>query len=132
VEGRALNREPRQQWAWLVPWFSGGVGSLIGYATGAERASAFVVGIAAGAAWQLLYRRDLTSRLTFMAAVVTIGVIATLAAHGEFVSEDAETAGLYATGILIGLIYTEHYQRWQDRATRSALRQSLDSDAEAH
>jgi hypothetical protein len=132
VEGRALNREPRQRWAWLVPWFSGGVGSLIGSATGADRASAFVVGIAAGAAWQLLYRRDLTSRLTFMAAIVTIGVIATLAAQGEFVSEDTETAGLYATGILLGLIYTEHYQRWQDRATRGALSQSRDSDVEAN
>ena len=64
---------------------------------------------------------DLASRLTFMAVVVTIGLIATLAARPEFVCEDMDTAGLHAIGILLGLISTEHYQRWRDRAEREPV-----------
>lgn len=131
VEGRALNREPRKQWAWVVPWFSGVVAPLVGDVTGAHRVSALIIGIAAGAAWQLLFRRDLTSRLTLMAVVVTVGVIATLVAHQEFVWKDMDTAGLHAIGVLLGLIYTEHYQRWRDRVARQPLHQSRNSDAGA-
>ena len=107
MEGRALNREPRKQWAWLVPWFSGGIASLIGSATHADRAPFLLTGLAAGSVWQLLFRRDLTARLTFMAVLVTIGVLATLVAREEFVWQDMDTGGLLAIGILLGLIYTE-------------------------
>lgn len=75
----------------------------------------------AGVAWQLLFRRDLVSRLTLMAVVVTVGVIATLASRQEFVWQDMDTGGLYAIGVLLGLIYSEHFQRWRDR---TAVRQS--------
>lgn len=130
MEGRALNREPRKQWAWLVPWFSGGIASLIGDATNADRLSYFLTGLAAGAVWQLLFRRDLTARLTLMALLVTIGVLATLAARQEFVWEDMDTGGLLAIGILLGLIYTEQYQRWRDRtAGHQAVSHARDSDA---
>ena len=131
VEGRALKREPRKRWAWLIPWFSGAIASLVGNATGADRVSAFIIGLAAGAVWQLLYRRDLTSRLTLMAVVVTVGLIVTLAAGQEFVWEDMNTAGLHAIGILLGLIYTEHYQRWQDRTEPKPVSQPQGTDAAA-
>lgn len=129
VEGRALNREPRKQWAWAVAWFSGAVAPLIGNVTGADRVSAFTIGVLGGVVWQLLFRRDLTSRLTFMAVVVTVGVIVTLATRHEFVWQDMDTAGLHAIGILLGLIYTEHYQRWRDRTVaRDSLVRSQTSD----
>ena len=80
--------------------------------------SFFLTGLAAGAAWQLLYPRYLASRLTFIAVLVIIGVIVNLAARREFVWEDMDTVGLLAIGILLGLIYTEHYQRWRDRTAR--------------
>lgn len=115
MEGRALERQPRKKWAWLVPWFSSAVASTIAGATHAERVSFFLTGLAAGAVWQLLYRRDLTSRLTFIAVLVTVGVIAKLAARREFAWEEMDTVGLLAIGILLGLVYTEHYQRWRDR-----------------
>ena len=130
VEGRALRREPRKQWAWLVPWFSGGAASLIGSVTNADRWSHFLIGLAAGAVWQLLFRRDLTARLTLMALIVTVGVLATLAARQDFVWEDMDTGGLLAIGILLGLIYTEQYQRWRDRtAEHQAVSHARDSDA---
>ena len=89
-----------------------------------------VTGLAAGAVWQLLFRRDLTSRLTFMAVLVTIGVFATLVAREEFVWQDMDTGGLLAIGILLGLIYTEQYQRWRERATEhQRAAQTRDSDA---
>ena len=131
VQGRALKREPRKQWAWLVPWFSGGVASVVGDTTGADRASFLIIGLAAGVVWQLLFRRDLTSRLTFMAVVVTVGLVATLATRQAFVREDIDTAGLHAIGILLGLIYAEHYQRWRDRAERKPVSQTRESDAAA-
>ena len=130
MEGRALNSGRRKQWAWLVPWFSGGIASLIGNATNADRLSYFLTGLAAGVVWQLLFRRDLTARLTFMAVLVTIGVLATLAARQEFVWDEMDTAGLLAIGILLGLIYTEQYQRWRDRiAGHQAVSNVRDSDA---
>ncbi len=90
----------------------------------------FLTGLAAGVVWQLLSRRDLTARLTFMAVLVTIGVLATLAARQEFVWEDMDTAGLLAIGILLGLIYTEHYQRWRDRtAGHQTVTHARDSNA---
>ena len=91
---------------------------MIGVPAAAERASFFVVGLLAGAVWQLLFRRDLTSRLTFMAVLVGVGVVATLAAREAFVWDDMDAAGLYSIGILLGLIYTENYLRWRDRASR--------------
>jgi hypothetical protein len=130
VEGRVLKREPRKHWAWLIPWSSGGVASIIGDKVGADRVSSLIVGLAAGVVWQLLFRRDLTSRLTFMAVLVTVGLIATLASRQEFVWDDMDTAGLYAIGILLGLIYTEHYQRWRDRAERP-VSQTQESDPAA-
>ena len=129
VEGRALNSEPGKHWAWLVPWFSGGVPAVIGGPAAAERASFFVVGLLAGAVWQLLFRRDLTSRLTVMSVLVGVGVVATLAAREGFVWDDMDAAGLYAIGILLGLIYTENYLRWRDRAARRSHRSTQRNDA---
>ena len=88
---------------------------MIASATNAERVSFFLTGLVAGAVWQLLHRRDLAARLLFMAVLVTVGVIANLAARQEFVWEDMDTVGLLAIGILLGLVYTEHYQRRRDR-----------------
>jgi len=115
VEGRALKREPGKQWAWLVPWWAVAVGNVVGASAGAPRVSMFLAGVAAGVVWQLLFRRDLTSRLTVMAVLVTVGVVGALVARQEFVWRDMDRGGLYAIGILLGLIYTEHYQRWRDR-----------------
>lgn len=130
MEGRALNREPRKQWAWLAPWFSGGIASLISSATNTDRVPFLLTGLAAGTVWQLLFRRDLTSRLTLMAVLVTIAMFATLVAREEFVWEDMDTGGLLAIGILLGLIYTEQYQRWRDRATEhQRATYARDSDA---
>jgi uncharacterized membrane protein len=83
--------------------------------------------------WQLLFRRDLTSRLTFMGVVVTVGVIATLVSRQEFFWQDMDTVGLYAIGVLLGLIYTEHYQRRRDRVdARQSLNRSQKGETEAH
>ncbi|HEX6877891.1 MAG TPA: hypothetical protein VF165_19685 [Nocardioidaceae bacterium] len=130
MDGRAVDRRPRKQLAWLVPWFSGGVASLIGSITNADRVSHFLTGLAAGTVWQLLHRRDLAARLTLAAVVITVGVLATLAAREEFVWDDMDTAGLLAIGILLGLIYTEQYQRWRDQtAWKQQVNPARDSDA---
>lgn len=67
-----------------------------------------------------------------MAVVVTVGLIATLVAQQEFAWQDMDTAGLHAIGILLGLIYTEQYQRLRDReAARQSQHSSQNSDTEA-
>ncbi len=128
MEGLALNRQ-RNQWAWLIPWFSGGIASVIGDVTHADRVSFFLTGLAAGAVWQLLNRRDLTSRLTFIAVLVTVGVVASLFAREEFAWQDMNTVGLLAIGILLGLIYAEHYQRWH---VRTAWKRTVLDDKHGH
>lgn len=133
MEGRARNREPRRQWTWVVAWFSGAIAAPIGDVANAPRVSFFLTGLATGAVWQLLNRRDLTSRLTFMAVLVTVAVSVTLATREEFVWEDMDTAGLLAIGILLGLIYTEQFQRWRDRtAWKESVSPAHDTDAGVH
>ncbi|MGZ4493232.1 MAG: hypothetical protein ACXVWU_00900 [Nocardioides sp.] len=129
MEGRALNREPGKQWAWIIPWFSGGVASVVGDATGAHRVSFFIIGVVAGVVWQVLFRRDLTSRLTLMAMISTVGLVAVLVSGDEFVWSDMNTGGLYAIGVLLGLIYTEQFQRWRDRVVQQTLSDTRDTDA---
>jgi len=115
MEGVATKREPRKQWSWLVPWFAGGVANFLSVHLNAPHVSNFVVGVAAGVIWQLLYRRDLTSRLTFMSVCATGLVVGVLVTRSDFEWNDMNTTGLLFIGILLGLIHTEHLQRWRDR-----------------
>jgi len=123
MEGRAaLKPQLRAQWSWVVPWVAAGITPVITSHVGAPRVVNVVVGLVAGIAWQLLHRRDLASRLTFMAACVTVLVVLTLVSRSSFEWDDMNTAGLFAIGVLLGLIYTEHVQRLHDR---SAWRRSV-------
>jgi ABC-type cobalamin transport system permease subunit len=98
-----------------VPWFSASIAASIDNHLSAPRVTHFVVGFAAGVIWQLLYRRDLTARLSLMAVCVTGFVVGMLVTRSEFQWQDMTTTGLLLVGILLGLIYTEHFQRWRDR-----------------
>jgi hypothetical protein len=129
MEGRAVKSDPRMQWSWLVPWFSGGIATSIENHLSAPRVTHFVVGLAAGVIWQLLYRRDLTARLTFMAVFVTCFVVGMLVTRSEFEWNDMNTTGLLFIGMLLGLIYTEHLQRWRDRT--AWRREGVRSDGHA-
>ena len=120
VEGRARDRDPRREWAWVVAWFSVYVASLVEDLTHAGRAPYFLVGIAGGAYWQLLHRRDLVSRLTFVAALVTVGIGLVLVTREPFVWDDMDTVGLHAIGVLVGLVFTEQYLRRRDATRRTA------------
>ncbi|WP_182376503.1 hypothetical protein [Nocardioides sp. WS12] len=103
---------------------------MIADVTRTERVSFFLTGLAAGVIWQLLYRRDLASRLTPMSVVVAVGVVAALTTRQELRWNDMNTVGLLAIGVLLGLIYTEQYQRWQDRtAWKRSSHLELHSDA---
>lgn len=85
----------------------------------AGRAPLLVLGLAAGAAWQLLFRRDLLPRLTWPAAFGGV-VVAVAIARGEPIAlgdDAAETSArlLYSFGVLCGLVAAEQYLRWRDR-----------------
>lgn len=77
-----------------------------------------VAGLVCGAAWQLLYRRDLVDRLTYFAAffVVSMALLAVLP-DGQ-VSDATVGTTIALTGVLAGLVYTEQWLR--DRAERAA------------
>ena len=124
MEGRALNRETGR-WAFLVPYFSSSVAAVIAIHLEAPRVVHFTIGVAAGVVWQLLYRRDLASRLTFAAVVVSVAVVGALVTRSPIFWDDMNTAGLWGVGVVLGLIYTEHVQRWRDR---TAWRRELPSE----
>lgn len=123
MEGRARKETTAERWAWVIPMWAGVPASIFADATNAPRTSYFLTGIAAGVAWQWWYRRDLTSRLTFISAVAAIAVTFNLVAREAFHWEDMNTLGLAWIGILIGLVHTEQYRRWQDR---KAVRQAAE------
>jgi hypothetical protein len=115
MEDRALNREPGKQWAWFIPYVSTGVATVVARHVEAPRVVHLSIGVAAGVLWQLLNRRDLASRLTFPAVLISVGVVAMLVSGSAFEWDDMNTAGLLWIGVVLGLIYTEHVQRWWDR-----------------
>ncbi|WP_278257684.1 hypothetical protein [Nocardioides convexus] len=97
--------------------------------TDAHRAPYLVGGLAAGSAWQVLYRRDLADRLVFpvVLALVTLGWALVRGAPIE-VSEDTvgpEATLLYLGGLLAALVLTEQHLRRRDhRDDRGAQRGS--------
>lgn len=123
MEGRALDRDVRRDWAWVLPCVGMGLGEGVAALTGADRVPYLLTGLVAGAAWQVLHRRDLVARLTAPAAFVLVFVGTTLLLGGSLDLRD-ETIGpeallLYVGGVLVALVLTEQYQRRQDgRALR--------------
>jgi len=61
-----------------------------------ERAVWYVAGLVGGVAWQLLYRRVLTSRLTLFAVCTGLAVTVALVARTDIVWDDMNTQGLVA------------------------------------
>jgi hypothetical protein len=115
VEGRAVDRVARQGWAWLLPVWGMGFARGVQALTDVDRVSFAVVGLVVGAAWQLLYRRDLAERLTFPAVAVCLAVGATLVSGEAIVIGDealpAQSVLLYAGGVLVALVLTERWLR---------------------
>lgn len=88
-------------------------------ATDAERAPYVVLGLAAGAAWQLLYRRDLVSRLTFPVVAGAVALLVSVLPGGELRLGDSPAEGralaIHFFCILVGLVLAEQHLRRQDR-----------------
>lgn len=102
-----------------MPWLTGGLVTVVSDATGATRVPSFLLGLAAGAAWQLVNRRDLASRLLLLSVLAGIGVTVALVSRSPLDWSDMDTSGLYAIGLLLGLVWTEHLLRWQEVRTSS-------------
>ncbi len=119
MEGRALDRVARQGWAWFLPACGIGFGQGGQALFDAERVPYVLAGAVMGAAWQLLYRRDLVARLTWPALMACLVVGTTLVSREEFERSDetmtAESAVLYFVALLAALVLTEQFLRWQDR-----------------
>lgn len=116
MEGRALDQDPRRQWGWVVPWLLSALVPLAADVTGADRVSSFALGLVGGVAWQLIHRRDLASRLWVLSVLVGFGVGASLVTRSPIIWSDMDTTGLYAIGVLLSLVWTEHVQRWRERS----------------
>lgn len=83
-----------------------------------------LAGVALGALWQLLDRRDLTKRLTVPAALVVLGGLLHAATGNVFV----QMPGLF-TGVALvaGLVLTEQWLRWSDLQRERTPRDSARS-----
>ncbi|TNM38603.1 hypothetical protein FHP29_15350 [Nocardioides albidus] len=122
MEGRAPPR-PYQGFAWIVPLFALVAAANVHQHQDAGRAPYAVLGVAGGAAWQLLDRRDLAARLTWPVVFAGAALVLALAANEPLVLGDtaAQTQGrlIFAFGVLSGLVLTEDVLRWRDgRAAR--------------
>ncbi|MBM0123854.1 hypothetical protein [Pimelobacter simplex] len=120
MEGRALDRQrPPQVLAFMVPLLGAVAAAQIGRDGDAGRAPSLVLGLAAGAAWQLLHRRDLVSRLALPVVAGGLGVAIAVVAGEPIMLGDtrAETTGMlvYAFCVLVGLVLAELRLRRQDR-----------------
>jgi hypothetical protein len=110
----------RRLWAFVMPLLAFGVGRASGNEVPPPGEVLVVagVGLVCGAAWQLLYRRDLVDRLTYFAAffVVSMGLVAVL--PDTHVRSGSVGATIALCGVLAGLVYTEQWLR--GRAERAA------------
>ena len=102
-----------------MPWLVGALVPVVAQVTGATRVPSFLLGLGAGAAWQLLHRRDLASRLLLLSVLAGFGIAVALISRSPLDWHDMDTSGLYATGLLLALVWTEHLQRWQEVRTAS-------------
>lgn len=119
VEGRALSRLPwRQRNAWLIPGIAGGIANLVAPMIGSPRAAWGLAGVIGGVLWQLAYRRDLVERLTFPVALVTVSGVMALLPNATF--EMTDRGVVFGLGVLVGLVWTEHWSRWRDRRPQGA------------
>lgn len=113
-EGRALGRLPWQQRnAWLIPMAASAVANLVAPLIGSPRALWGLAGVVGGVLWQLIYRRDLVERLTFPVAVLTVSGVMALIPGATF--DTTGDGAVLGVGVLVGLVWTEHYLRWRDR-----------------
>lgn len=119
MEGRALDRDPRQGWAFMVPLLGAVAAAQLSANQDTGRAPYLVLGLAAGAAWELLYRRDLVPRLTVPLALGGLAVAIAVATGDPITLGEtaAETNArlIYFFGVLCGLVLAEQYLRRQDR-----------------
>lgn len=103
----------------MLPCFSIGFAEGAQQLTDADRRPYAAVGLLAGAAWQVLYRRDLATRLTLPVVGACFIIASVLISGDEFMTGDdalgLPSVLLYCVGVLCGLVLTEHHLRWQDR-----------------
>ena len=109
--------ETARRWAWWIPGVAMGMADILTDAFGhGAQLLHLTFGLAGGIAWQLLYRRDLVSRLSLITAVWGVAAVVALVAGapvkptGQLVSD-----GLGVFGVLLGLVQTEQWLRWRDR-----------------
>jgi ABC-type nitrate/sulfonate/bicarbonate transport system permease component len=103
----------------MLPCFGLGFGAAGQELLRADRAPFAVAGLVLGAAWQLLYRRDLVDRLIVPTVVMCVVVGLRLVSGEELLVDDEavspESVLLYVGGVLAGLILAEAYLRRRDR-----------------
>lgn len=102
---------------------------------GKPAAPVLVSGIAAGIAWQLLDRRDLTDRLTAFAVAACLGVLwLAVAPAPTLVSDNNGAPGHVIGGIVAGVVLAERLLRGlarrQQRAARPAVAVTHDAGGE--
>lgn len=124
MQGRALDRDRRRDWAWMLPFIGMLLSQGAAALTGADRAAYLFGGLLVGAAWQLLHRRDLADRLVFP-VVLTLVALGFAVVRGEPIELAEDTAGpeavlLYVAGILAALVLTEQQLRHRERRALSA------------
>ncbi|GGO67979.1 hypothetical protein [Nocardioides deserti] len=99
--------------AWILPVIAVFVGGGIGDSHRMVGHTALLVlglGAVAGVLWQLLNRRDLTNRLTFLACCVVVGAaFLALAPSGYLLANSGP--GHVLAGTLAGLVLTEQWLR---------------------
>ncbi|MBM7517289.1 hypothetical protein [Nocardioides nitrophenolicus] len=116
MEGRALDRPPRRErWAFMVPLTVSLAANDLTALDAVGRVLIVVLGVAAGAAWQLLYRRDLVARLTLPVGAALVAVLVQ-AVQGEPITlgepgTDTTARLTYALAVLGGLLATEQVLR---------------------
>jgi hypothetical protein len=90
--------------------------------TGRLAGIAGLSGVVAGAAWQVLHRRDLADRLTHFTALFSIGALGFFALSWSDQVHSSLGVGIVSGGILTGLVWTEQWFRWRTwRSSRIAV-----------
>lgn len=123
---RSTDLTRTQRWAWLIPVLVCAVDWRANLPFHVALSIGFFAGLAAGAVWQRLYRRDLVERFWGLCVLaVILMALAMLPGWGASTSSDFDADWL---GVFVGLVLTEGWLRSRDgkakvRFTEDELRE---------
>lgn len=114
------------RWAFALPWAALSFGrpthadGACAAATATHYAAPFYVSCVAGAAWQVLNRRDMVDRFSIWAILLVVAIgVGSLVSHDCAANVLLTLVGMF--GVPVGVVLAEEWHRYRDKRAATRL-----------